>query len=175
MYHTVSEAESSPYVYNLVDQRDCYTSACCASNWDGIKTCQASSSTGRSHSNDLTIISDEPYQKVVHYEEHYTDEAVRSQVELEPPLEGNTIGMKYKFKGNKGSNYFQFYPILTTTPTYTLTGQVISDNNRITLPYILWIYDNWHMANGRYCDQSTVSGIMIRAPGDGDFDKTMVE
>jgi hypothetical protein len=57
LYSTQTEAASSPNQFNFVTTTDCFIKACCAAGWSGRKTCEATSPKGRTHKNDLTVIT----------------------------------------------------------------------------------------------------------------------
>ena len=170
---TQTEADSWPNEYTIVTESDCFIRACCASNWRGSNTCQATSSTGRTHTGDLTVTSGTAYDKVLRVQQSYTDEVVIVQTPVNN-LIGTSIALRYNFRANKGSSYFHASPRFTSSPHYDDQGQPITDGDRKTLPYIGWIFDRWHTTNGRFCSQSQVDGIVIRAPGVTDVDKNML-
>ena len=171
LFSTQIEAASWPNAYTFVTESDCFIAACCASGWSGFKTCAATSPKGRTHNNDLTI-SGTASDKVLRVVQSGTDEAVQVQMPLE--LNGISFGLKYKWKGNRGNPYYHFSPWLTSSLVYDEDGQRITDDDRASLPYMQFVYDQWHKTNGRYCTQSRVDGLVIRAPGVSDVDKEMV-
>ena len=162
LFSTQIEAASWPNKYTFVTESDCFIKACCASGWSGTKTCAATSPKGRTHNNDLTI-SGTASDKVLRVVQSGTDEAVQVQMPVE--LNGISIGLKFKWSGKRGSPYYHFSPWLTSSLVYDADGQRITDDDRASLPYIQFVYDQWHKTNGRYCTQSRVDGLVIRAPG----------
>ena len=77
LFSTQIEAASWPNEYGIVVEHNCIIRACCASNWRGSKTCQATSSTGRTHTGDLTVTSGTAYDKVLRVQQSYTDDQRR--------------------------------------------------------------------------------------------------
>ena len=101
-----------------------------------------------------------------------TDEAVKGQLPVE--LNGNAIGLKFGVEREMGLPYYHLSVWLSSSVVYDEDGQSITDDDRVSLPYIQFVYDMWHKANGRYCTQSLVDGLVIRAPGVSDVDLDMV-
>jgi hypothetical protein len=169
---TQTEADSSPNEYNFVTETDCFIAACCASGWSGTKTCQATNPYGGTHNDDLTVISGTEYDKVLRVVQSGTDEAVKGQLPVES--NGNAIGLKFAWRGERGSPYYHLSVWLSSSVVYDEDGQSITDDDRVSLPYIQFVYDQWHKTNGRYCTQSLVDGLVIRTPGVSDVDLDMV-
>lgn len=172
LFSTQNEAASWPNEYTFVTESDCFIAACCASGWSGEKTCEATSPKGRTHKNDLTVITGTDGGKVLRAKQTGTDEAVQGQMAVD--LSGNAFGLKFKWKGKRGNPYYHFSPWFTSSLVYNEDGQRITDDARVSLPHTQFVYDQWHKTNGRYCTQSRVDGLVIRAPGVPEVDKEMV-
>ena len=172
LFSTQTEAASSPNKFNFVTGSDCFIKACCAAGWSGRKTCEATSPKGRTHKNDLTVITGTDGGKILRAKQSGTDEAVQGQMPVE--LSGNPLALEFKWSGKRGSPYYHHSVWLSSSLGYDEDGQSITDDDRVDLPHVQFVYDQWHKTNGRYCTQSRVAGLVIRAPGVPEVDKEMV-
>ena len=172
LYSTQTEAASSPNKFNFVTESDCFIKACCAAGWSGYKTCEATSPKGKTHKNDLTVITGTDGGKVLRAKQTGTDEAVLGQLPVQ--LSGNELGLEFKWSGKRGSRYYHHSVWPSSALGYDEDGQRITDDDRVDLPHVQFKDDSWHSTNGRYCAQSRVAGLVIRAPGVPEVDKEMV-
>ena len=172
LYSTQTEAASSPNKFNFVTEIDCFIKACCAAGWSGYKTCEATSPKGKTHKNDLTVITGTDGGKVLRAKQTGTDEAVLGQLPVQ--LSGNELGLEFKWSGKRGSRYYHHSVWPSSALGYDEDGQRITDDDRVDLPHVQFKDDSWHSTNGRYCAQSRVAGLVIRAPGVPEVDKEMV-
>ena len=166
LFSTQTEAASWPNQYTFVTESDCFIKACCAAGWSGRKTCEATSPKGRTHKNDLTVITGTDGGKILRAKQSGTDEAVQGQMPVE--LSGIALALEFKWSGKRGSPYYHHSVWLSSSLGYDEDGQSITDDDRVDLPHVQFVYDQWHKTNGRYCTQSRVAGLVVQ-------DATVVE
>ena len=147
LYSTQTEAASSPNKFNFVTGSDCFIKACCAAGWSGRKTCEATSPKGRTHKNDLTVITGTDGGKILRAKQSGTDEAVQGQMPVQ--LSGNALGLKYKVSGKRGSPYYHFSVWLSSALGYDEDGQSITDG-RGRVGRVVGLRVFWFLTRGRY-------------------------